>query len=51
MYHDVSCKLIHGLIKLRHLLPDVLNWCIYHGPRRERSPGRLAEFDLVITMY
>ncbi|KAF8245042.1 hypothetical protein K440DRAFT_424037 [Wilcoxina mikolae CBS 423.85] len=35
----------------KHLHPDALNWCIYHGPRRERSPGRLAEFDLVITTY
>lgn len=35
----------------QHLVPDSLNYHVYHGQNRIKDVERLSEFDLVITTY
>jgi SNF2 family DNA or RNA helicase len=34
-----------------HVKPGVLSTYVYHGPNREGSVDKLAEFDVIVTTY
>lgn len=35
----------------RHLHPDTLRWCRYHGPKRSNNITILLSHDIVLTTY